>query len=209
MPKREDGKETRKRILDAACELFAKKGYQHARVADICQRAGTNAASVNYYFGDKKTLYIEAWQHTFYECFNPDLLEYDNASPEDQLRIYIHNLMQNFRENNTQGQFTRLYMMELVNPTGLIQNVWRELIEPRRRELQGIIRKITKDKITDEMVLFCELSIINQCRVLLTVSRNDMEFLLKQPISSDLIKRLADHIVCFSLSGIKAVSQYE
>ncbi|RLC17665.1 MAG: DUF1956 domain-containing protein, partial [Deltaproteobacteria bacterium] len=53
MAKREDGKETRRRLLNAACEIFAQKGYHNAKVADICKRAGANVASVNYYFRDK------------------------------------------------------------------------------------------------------------------------------------------------------------
>ena len=64
MAKREDGAETRSRILNSACELFAEKGYRGARVADICERAGANVAAVNYYFGDKAALYTEAWQET-------------------------------------------------------------------------------------------------------------------------------------------------
>ncbi|MGA0870572.1 MAG: helix-turn-helix domain-containing protein, partial [Planctomycetota bacterium] len=42
-----------------ACEVFALKGYRDARVADICTRAGANLDSVNYYFGDKASLYRE------------------------------------------------------------------------------------------------------------------------------------------------------
>jgi hypothetical protein len=60
---------------------------------------------------------------------------------------------------------------------------------------------------TDETVLFCELSIVSQCRALLTIHRNDLEYLLDQPLSRNLIKRLADHIACFSLAGIRSVSK--
>jgi len=50
------------------------------------------------------------------------------------------------------------------------------------------------------------MSIINQCRVLLTVRRSDLEYLLGQSLSPELIKRMADHITRFSLAGIKAVA---
>ncbi|MBW2643960.1 MAG: CerR family C-terminal domain-containing protein, partial [Deltaproteobacteria bacterium] len=73
----------------------------------------------------------------------------------------------------------------------------------------GIIRKIMGAKATDETVLFCEMSIINQCRVLLTIRRSDLEYLLGQSLSPDLIKRMADHITRFSLAGIKAVGKRE
>jgi AcrR family transcriptional regulator len=56
-------KKSRSRVLKAACKVFGKKGYRDARIADICRQAGTNVASVNYYFGSKAALYAEAWKH--------------------------------------------------------------------------------------------------------------------------------------------------
>jgi hypothetical protein len=116
-------------------------------------------------------------------------------------------MMQDFTESSIRGQFTRLYLMELANPTGLIQDNWHELIEPQRQELIGIIRKIMGVDSTDERVLFCEMSIINQCRALLTISRSDLKYLLGQPLSRELIKRWADHIIRFSLAGIQATGK--
>ncbi len=206
MARREDGKETRTRLLEAAGEVFAEKGYHSSKVADICRRAGANVAAVNYHFGDKATLYTEAWQETFKKFTVSNPLNSTGASPEEQLNIYIHSLIQNFVDQGAQGQFTRLYLMELANPTGLIQDVWHDLIEPRRQKLLGIICNIMGIKTVDETVLFCEISIINQCRTLLTIRRNDLEYLIGQPISSNLIKRLADHITRFSLAGIHGVA---
>jgi AcrR family transcriptional regulator len=134
MVRREDGKETRGRLLDAALEVFAESGYRNAKVAEICRRAGTNLAAVNYYFGDKANLYAEAWQHAFYACAGPIASGSAGLSPVEQLRLRIQNMMQDFTENSIRGQFTRLYLMELANPTGLIQDNWHELIEPQRQE---------------------------------------------------------------------------
>src|SRR5688500_18362081 len=53
----------RQRLLKAAEELFALRGYDGATVRDICDRAGMNVASVSYHFGDKERLYVEALKH--------------------------------------------------------------------------------------------------------------------------------------------------
>ena len=209
MAKRADGMETRDRLLDAACEVFAEKGYHDATVAEICRRAGANQAAVNYHFGDKAALYIEAWKRAFERFVKPDPLESGHASPEERLADYIHGLMRIFTEHSVQGQFTRLYLMEFVHPTGLIRESWHELIEPRRQKVLGIIRSIMGKDATDETVLFCEMSILSQCRVLLTISPEDLEYLLERPLSKDLVERLADHIVRFSLEGIRAVGKGE
>ncbi|MFO7558950.1 MAG: TetR/AcrR family transcriptional regulator [Desulfobacterales bacterium] len=209
MTKREDGKETRQRLLNAACEVFSQKGYHHAKVADICKRANANVASVNYYFKDKASLYAETWRHAFQQFKEPAFSDLIDGSPQEQLREYVRILMENFTAKGGLGYFSRLYLMELVNPTGLIQDAWHELIEPRRRKLHNIIRQIIGQKAERRSVLFCELSIVNQCRALLTIKHNDLEYLLDQTLNPELIKLLADHIADFSLAGIKAVGKGE
>ena len=205
MTKREDGKETRRKLLNAACEVFALKGYRDARVADICKQAGANVAAVNYYFRDKASLYAETWRYAFQQFEEPAFSELADGSPQGRLRDYILTLMKNFTTDGGLGYFSRLYLTELVNPTGLIQDVWRELIEPRRRNLHDIIRELMSQKANDQSILFCELSIVNQCRTLLTIKHNDLEHLLGQSLDQELIERLADHIADFSLAGIRAV----
>ncbi len=207
MTKREDGKETRWRLLNAACEVFAKKGYRDAKVADICKQAGANVSAVNYYFKNKASLYAETWRHAFQQFEEPAFSKLAGASPQERLREYILTLMKNFTTKGRLGHSSRLYLMELVNPTGLVQNDWRELIAPQRRKLHDIIREIIGRKADYQSVLFCELSIVNQCRTLLTIKHKDLEYLLDQSLGPELIKRLADHIADFSLAGIKAVGK--
>jgi AcrR family transcriptional regulator len=52
--------DTQQRLLEAAGQVFAERGYEAATVREICQRADVNIAAVNYYFRDKERLYIEA-----------------------------------------------------------------------------------------------------------------------------------------------------
>jgi len=53
-PEMED---TRSRILRAAEQAFAEKGYTGARVAEIAERSGTDKRLIFYYFGTKQGLY--------------------------------------------------------------------------------------------------------------------------------------------------------
>jgi len=44
------------RILDAAEELFAEKGFSETSLRTITAKADVNLAAVNYHFGSKKAL---------------------------------------------------------------------------------------------------------------------------------------------------------
>jgi TetR/AcrR family transcriptional regulator len=54
-----DAERTRARILDAALEEFAAKGFAGARVSEIAARAGVNQQLIAYYFDSKDGLYQE------------------------------------------------------------------------------------------------------------------------------------------------------
>ncbi|SDK93250.1 transcriptional regulator, TetR family [Glycomyces sambucus] len=52
-----DPDRSRARLLAAALDEFAAKGYAGARVTDIADRAGVNRQLITYYFGGKRGLY--------------------------------------------------------------------------------------------------------------------------------------------------------
>jgi TetR/AcrR family transcriptional regulator len=52
-----DADRSRRRLLDAALDEFAAKGFAGARVHDIAERAGVNKQLISYYFGGKEGLY--------------------------------------------------------------------------------------------------------------------------------------------------------
>ena len=54
-----DAERSRRKLLAAALDEFAAKGYAATRVQDIAERAGVNKQLVNYYFGGKEGLYRE------------------------------------------------------------------------------------------------------------------------------------------------------
>jgi len=53
-------KERHKQILDAAIEVFTRKGYEAATMPDIAQAAGVAAGTIYLYFPNKRELFIHA-----------------------------------------------------------------------------------------------------------------------------------------------------
>lgn len=50
-------KHTKEKVVDVACELFAKHGYNGVSIRKIAKEAGVNLAAVNYHFQNKAMLY--------------------------------------------------------------------------------------------------------------------------------------------------------
>ncbi|WP_102521638.1 TetR/AcrR family transcriptional regulator [Vibrio tapetis] len=65
---------TKDKILDVAEGLFAEHGFNDTSLRAITSKANVNLASVNYHFGDKKTL-IRAVIDRYLEAFMPALLD--------------------------------------------------------------------------------------------------------------------------------------
>src|SRR6266545_7304469 len=88
---------TRSRLLEAAAEMFAELGFHHATVRQICDRAGTNIASINYHFGDKTGLYTEVVRQSMRAArFDAVRAALDqHASPEEILRAVVKARLEN------------------------------------------------------------------------------------------------------------------
>jgi AcrR family transcriptional regulator len=111
---------TRERLLDAALEVFASKGYEGASTREICRLGGCNVAAIHYHFGDKASLYRavfripEALQRMPTELDDPDV------SVERALAAFYRHLM-SFIVAPQQVQWLRLlFMREELRPSGVL-----------------------------------------------------------------------------------------
>ena len=207
---RKDGVETRERLLETACSVFAAKGYQDASIAEICDRAGANVAAVNYHFGGKDALYAEVWRHTFETFMQAYPLDGGlpaDAPPEERLFARVHALLQRVFDDGRVGQCFRIGLRELVNPSAALENTRRELIGPHRKHTQALVRELLGSGASDEDVLFCEISIINQC-LSVNFFKERRKFVLgREHVPDAEVENLARHITRFSLGGIRAVRE--
>ncbi|GHW38719.1 transcriptional regulator, TetR family [Vibrio cholerae] len=100
---------TKEKILDVAEGLFAEYGFNDTSLRTITSKAGVNLASVNYHFGDKKTL-VRAVLNRYLEAFMPEMKQslerlnerddYDMAEVFEALRATLRSLSE-LRPNGT------------------------------------------------------------------------------------------------------------
>jgi TetR/AcrR family transcriptional regulator, regulator of cefoperazone and chloramphenicol sensitivity len=205
---REDTARTRGKLLAAAGEFFAEKGFRETTIAEICLQAGTNIAAVNYHFGSKEALYSEAWRHAFaqsIEAHPPDGGVSADAPPEDRLLGQVTALLQ--RITDPDNREFRFMQREFSNPTGLLQEVTREAIRPLQQRTEQVVRELLGPQIADQEVNFCEVAIISQCinPIVIRSKRAPDKENPEGPRRIDDIEGYARHVVAFSLAGIAAV----
>ncbi len=150
---REDTARTRGKLLAAAGEIFAEKGFRETTIAEICLKAGTNVAAVNYHFGSKEALYSEAWRHAFaqsMEAHPPDGGVAVDAPPEERLRGQVTALLHRITdENNREFRFMQ---REFTNPTGLLEEVMREEIRPLQQRTEKLVRELLGPQVAEREV---------------------------------------------------------
>lgn len=205
---RQDTARTRRSLLAAAIDIFAEKGYRDATIAEISERAGTNIASVNYHFGDKETLYREAWRQSFrdsIEKYPPDGGVNSNASARERLQGRIVALMR--RVNDTNSREFRVTHKELANPTGLLEEVIHKEISPVVERIEALVAEILGQGSFKEQVRYCAISIISQCVIpaLINITENQGNDPEYDSWRIEHIEDYAEHVVTFSLAGLRAI----
>ncbi|MFF3687189.1 TetR/AcrR family transcriptional regulator [Streptomyces sp. NPDC002187] len=65
MAKAERTRETRERILAAACQVIAEVGFEKIRMRMVAEHAGVSTALLHYHFETREKLFTEAMTHSF------------------------------------------------------------------------------------------------------------------------------------------------
>jgi len=208
MRSRKDGTYTRNKLLKAASEAFAEKGYRNTTVAEICRRAGSNVAAVNYHFHGKDALYALVWRNAFEEAlrvYPPDRGLPNEAPPEERLRALIYSLLHKIMDDGRLGYAGKILLQEMSNPTVVIQQVRRDMIRPLQEHTRQVITELLGSDADKRQIALCQMSVINQCLAIGFRKGKLPPYILEGRPTPEFINALGEHITQFSLAGIKAV----
>ena len=106
--------ETRSRILEAAVQVFASKGYHDTKVDDIVSQSQTSKGSFYFYFPSKQDIFM-ALVDTFADLLESRLRERLSAEESGTARVEaaLRICLETF------GQYRSLAKIALVQATGL------------------------------------------------------------------------------------------
>ena len=113
-------RETRARILAAAEQEFAEKGYDGAHLADIAEAAGCSVGTVYFRFKDKNALFLaiaEAFAADARENVKTVLEGSGHLEAEDAIRLFVAGAARNYRRHK--GLFRAVVERGLEHPEAM------------------------------------------------------------------------------------------
>jgi TetR/AcrR family transcriptional regulator, regulator of cefoperazone and chloramphenicol sensitivity len=157
--------DTRARIIQAAGEVFADRGYQAATIREICGKAGANLAAVNYYFGDKEQLYVEVLKSAHPEGaeLNPEEPWPAGSPPEEKLREYIRAFLERLLRAERPAWRMRLLQREILEPTPFCEEMMQSHVRAHFAQLMGVLDEVLPADTPVHRRHQMGLSIIGQC----------------------------------------------
>ena len=193
--------------LQVAGEVFAEKGFKDTTVREICARANVNLAAINYHFGDKERLYIEAVKNAKW-LIDQDvpMPQWDEAtSSEEKLKTFIFTLMRRLMSPKAAPWQHRLLLREISEPSKACEELVQESFLPFVDLLCDIVSDLMPEDIPDHIVKQLALSIIAQC-VYYRFNERVVEMMLPTRMRKKYFhpEALAEHIARFSLAAIRS-----
>ncbi|HET6423881.1 MAG TPA: CerR family C-terminal domain-containing protein [Planctomycetaceae bacterium] len=198
--------DTKQRLINAAGEIFADKGYEAASIRDICQRADANLAAVNYHFGEKRQLYVAAVRHA--QCCRQEDIPFPDWPAEmpavERLRAFIETMFARMLAGDRPRWHLEIMLRELARPTEACATVVEDYIRPMADKLRSILLDLLPEQLTEQQRWMIGFSIVGQI-LFYYVHQPIIRLLIGhvgiEPIPLD---QLADHVARFTLAAIGA-----
>ena len=204
--------EARQRLLAAAEELFAERGFASVSVRELAERAKVNIAAVNYYFGGKENLYLETVRHSFRNTrralpkLEALLVEAQAIGTKEAaskaIELYINEIMHIIFISRETTYHAALMGHEMSNPTQALDVVVEEFISPVFKVLLSLVEQCRPDLAAAKEANLAAMSIIGQCLNYSLALPLTLKLLKRPQLTSPLIKKLANQIADFSLQAL-------
>jgi AcrR family transcriptional regulator len=198
----------RERILIAATPIFAEKGFDGATVREICAAAGVNLASVNYHFGDKQRLYVEAIKSAIRRRHQQVLMPAweDETLPQQKLRDFVRTMLTRMLGTDSVPVESRLVLREILKPSQACREIVQECFRPEFERLCAIVAEMLPETTPDHRVHQFAFGVVGQCLYYRT-SLDVVELLVGADEVREhyRIAELAAHISEFTLAALGAL----
>jgi TetR/AcrR family transcriptional regulator, regulator of cefoperazone and chloramphenicol sensitivity len=198
--------QTRRRLLEAAGEVFARRGFREATVREICQLAHANLAAVGYHFRDKQGLY-EAVLDDAHACApeptQAELQRIDAMPPDEALRVFINAFVHKLLDSGKPAYLEHIMAREMAEPTPALAHLVQTSIRPSVDQLSHILRAMLGPGADEDLLWRCGCSIYGQC-LFYVHSRPVLQRLEpNRGYGPTETQQIAQHVYEFSLAALQ------
>lgn len=204
--------DTQESLLNAAGEIFAEKGFRQTTIREICQKAGTNIAAVNYHFGGKEELYKAVMRHWFLvarDKFPLIQAVEEKKTPEEKLYTFIWMLLHRMLGTGAPAWHGKLMAMELAEPTSVINDLFEIVVKPQMILLHSIVKELLGNRDDHDTIMMYANSIVGQCLFYRHAKAVIHKFFPEKVFDENELEKLTNHIARFSLSAIRGYTSEE
>jgi TetR/AcrR family transcriptional regulator, regulator of cefoperazone and chloramphenicol sensitivity len=212
VPRRGDGAGTRAQLLETAGHVFAAKGFDRATGKEITERAGTNSAAINYYFGGFEGLYAEVLVEAHKSVASIEeiaaVAEAETA-PEAKLRQLIAIGVGALRSGERSWAL-KVLSREFLAPTPARFTVEDREVVPKRRLVARVVADVLGLPEEDPVVDRCCFSVMAPITVLYVCEPTSAARAFPACCGADVsAEALVDHLFAFTLGGLRAAAAAE
>ncbi|MFB9180565.1 TetR/AcrR family transcriptional regulator [Dactylosporangium sucinum] len=136
----EIGDESRRRILDAAEELFAERGFDRTSFVDISERSGISRGSIPWHFKNKDGLVLAVVGRAIDRAMGPE--HYETVP---RLAEVLDEYANWLRSGNSALMF--MILTEAMRSTGAVHTQYQEFLARRRKGVELWLRKQRPDGV--------------------------------------------------------------
>src|SRR5580693_8431656 len=129
----EDRHGTREHLLGAAGHVFADKGFERSTAKEICERASTNTAAVNYYFGGIEALYAAVLDEARSRILSVRAIELaveGKIDPRKKLEAALEVIVQTLLGPVSSSWVLQVFGRDMVTPSPTTYAAKEKLIQP-------------------------------------------------------------------------------
>jgi len=203
---------TKVRLLAAAREHFARRGFKEATVREICAQAGANVAAVNYHFGGKDKLFMAVLmdflekaqvKYPVHMGLGPE------ASPQDRLKAYITSLLYRLMGDgdSVNEKLGQLLSAEFIEPSENFDIVTERYITPHHEVLLGILREILP-KAEGRVLHMCAAGVVGHCLLFDNAKQLIRRLYPELALEKLGVEFVADFVFRYALAGIARAGEF-
>jgi TetR/AcrR family transcriptional regulator len=179
-------KSTSLRILDAAEDLFAEKGYSATSLGDVADRVGIRSPSLYNHFRNKEALYGAVLERLL-EAFGAPLAELrDRAITRERIFQWLETIV---RMHHERPNLARLLQHAALSGGPQTNALIERLFSPMFDSAQAVEADVTFERVGPDLQPWAVMALNNMVMSYITMAPMYRDLLGEDPFSPDALEK--------------------